>query len=294
MKKYTILFYNLMWEQPLDFGQIALPEDFFITTDRSYFKVADAIIFHMPSLSVQEKLEKRDNQLWVFWSMECEEHYPSLYRPKLLELFDIHMTYKSDADIWIPYILPDYKYKLRQKPVKKTNLINAFISSSFNKSKREECLTEMMSLVKVDSYGKLFNNKRIVADMGARTKMDIISTYKFTIAFENAIATDYVTEKFYDPLVAGSVPVYIGAPNIDEFAPAEKCYINVNSFKSTNDLVDYLMVLDKDDSMYQQYLAWKEESFQQRFIHKLDTQQLHPFVRLCDVVKKNLITSASP
>lgn len=40
------------------------------------------------------------------------------------------------------------------------------------------------------------------------------------MAFENVIAMDYVTEKFYDPLIAGSVLVYLGAPNIADFARA--------------------------------------------------------------------------
>ncbi len=36
---------------------------------------------------------------------------------------------------------------------------------------------------------------------------------------ENSIATDYVTEKLYDAFVAGCVPVYYGAPNIEDLLP---------------------------------------------------------------------------
>ena len=57
------------------------------------------------------------------------------------------------------------------------------------------------------------------ADKGSATKLETIKAYKFTLALENAIAEDYVTEKVYDPLIASSVPVYLGAPNIDDFAP---------------------------------------------------------------------------
>jgi Glycosyltransferase family 10 (fucosyltransferase) C-term/Fucosyltransferase, N-terminal len=294
MKKYTILFYNLMWDQPIDFNQIGLPADFLFTTDHSYLETADAIIFHMPSLAFRGKLEKKNSQLWIFWSMECEEHYPALTNPGLLALFDIYMTYKSDADIWVPYIHPEYKDKLRQKPATKTNFITAFISSPFNKSKREERLREIMSFVKVESYGKLFHNTKIVDDAGVQTKLDTVSKYKFTIAFENAIARDYVTEKFYDPLIAGSVPIYLGAPNIDEFAPAKKCYIDVNSFPSTKELVDYLMLLNNDDSLYRQYLAWKDTPFQQRFLQKLEAVQRHPFLRLCELIKASDPINAAP
>ena len=60
--------------------------------------------------------------------------------------------------------------------------------------------------------------------------MQTIAGYKFTLAFENAVAEDYVTEKLYHPLVAGSVPVYLGAPNVGQLVPASDCYIDVNDF----------------------------------------------------------------
>lgn len=56
--------------------------------------------------------------------------------------------------------------------------------------------------------------------------MEVMKDYRFTIAFENAIADDYVTEKFYEPLLSGSVPVYLGAPNIDRFAPSRSSFID--------------------------------------------------------------------
>jgi hypothetical protein len=37
-------------------------------------------------------------------------------------------------------------------------------------------------------------------------KQELISTYKFTMAFENGNAKDYVTEKLFGVLAAGSVP----------------------------------------------------------------------------------------
>lgn len=42
----------------------------------------------------------------------------------------------------------------------------------------------------------------------------LMAKYKFTIAFENAIGDDYITEKLWRPLKLGSVPVYMGSPSI--------------------------------------------------------------------------------
>jgi hypothetical protein len=34
----------------------------------------------------------------------------------------------------------------------------------------------------------------------------------------------YVTEKFFDPLIAGSVSVYLGVPDVDKLAPGLHAY----------------------------------------------------------------------
>ena len=59
-------------------------------------------------------------------------------------------------------------------------------------------MVQLMAHIDVHSYGKLLQN-RLVGGARRDTKLDTIKTYKFTLALENAVAEDYVTEKFYDP-----------------------------------------------------------------------------------------------
>ena len=40
------------------------------------------------------------------------------------------------------------------------------------------------------------------------SKMDVFRRYRFCIAMENTVAHDYVTEKLWDALAAGCVPIY--------------------------------------------------------------------------------------
>ncbi|OYU44055.1 MAG: hypothetical protein CFE44_15000, partial [Burkholderiales bacterium PBB4] len=43
-------------------------------------------------------------------------------------------------------------------------------------------------------------------------KMDFISRYSHHLCFENSSTTGYLTEKIFDPIYVGSVPVYAGDP----------------------------------------------------------------------------------
>lgn len=83
-----------------------------------------------------------------------------------------------------------------------------------------------MASIGVDSYGGCFRNAdensvtqcQHLSDHRER-KACILSTYKFYLAFENSIDPSYVTEKYYQGLLSGSVPVYLGAPNVEKFYP---------------------------------------------------------------------------
>lgn len=287
----AIVFYNTMWNQPLSYPEADVPEGFMLTTDRDLLPEATAVVFHLPSLHLDDILRKRKGQIWIAWWMECcEVHYPHFCKPSFLHLFDLQMNYHPDADVHIPYVEHNFGELLRGplRAKEKGNLINAFISSPFDKSDRTVYLKALMDALSVHSYGKLFQNRVLAEDNGRHSKLKTIATYKFTIAFENAVFRDYVTEKFYDPLISGSVPVYLGAPNISEFAPGDKCFINTSDFSSPSSLADYLFRVSRDDALYRQYFEWKERPFNPSFVHLLERQKTHPFVRLCHCVQKHI------
>jgi hypothetical protein len=139
----------------------------------------------------------------------------------------------------------------------------------------------MMTVLGVHSYGRMIPNMPSRDDYGHQFKLDTISRYKFTIAFENAIAADYVTEKFYDPLITGSVPVYLGAPNVSDFAPGENCFINTSEWNDPESLARYLIELSRDDELYAGYFEWKNKPFLPKFRELLEIQKVNQFVRLC-------------
>ena len=64
-------------------------------------------------------------------------------------------------------------------------------------------------------------------------KRDAISNYMFYLAFENSIEVGYVTEKLFDGLIAGTVPVFLGsAEDAKKLIPHPKSVIFLEDFKN--------------------------------------------------------------
>jgi len=78
-------------------------------------------------------------------------------------------------------------------------------------------------------------------------KHELLSRYKFTIAFENTAYPGYVTEKVIDAIVAASVPVYLGAPDIVEQLPAET-FIDARAFSSPETIAEYMEQMTESET----------------------------------------------
>lgn len=73
------------------------------------------------------------------------------------------------------------------------------------------------------------------------SKNTVLKDYRFSMAFENSrdpyYAAGWVTEKIYDCLGSGTIPIYWGASNITDIIPSE-IFIDYREFES--DLYQYL------------------------------------------------------
>jgi hypothetical protein len=182
------------------------------------------------------------------------------------------------------YCAGGLRSRLLEPPKPKTAPAEAaFFASNPNAlSGRSEYVRELMRYVNVDCYGRVLRNRELPRDEGPPSKLETIARYRFDLAFENSISPDYVTEKFFDPLMAGSVPVYRGALNIEEFAPGDHCYINTADFHGPQKLADYLRHLSKNPVEYEAYFAWKERPLRESFLRKIEIAERDPLRRLCD------------
>lgn len=83
------------------------------------------------------------------------------------------------------------------------------------------------------------------------SKIETLRGYKYTLCFENTVFKGYVTEKIFDAMFAGSVPIYLGAPDIAKYVPAG-AFINIKDFADWNALYDYLINIS--ENQYNNYL----------------------------------------
>lgn len=94
-----------------------------------------------------------------------------------------------------------------------------------------------------------------------KNKLNFISKYKFTIAFENSSSNGWITEKLIDPMLVNSVPIYFGAKDVGrEFNT--KSFINFHNFKNMKEFINYIKKVDKDASLYEEILKepWLKEN----------------------------------
>lgn len=125
---------------------------------------------------------------------------------------------------------------------------------------RKQFCIELSKYKHIDCPGKVLNNmKNAIGDRYAKTmdadKCEFIKNYKFTIAFENNMIDGYTTEKLWQPLTVGSIPIYWGNPRIAEEVEKD-AFINCNEFDNDLDaIIDRVKEIDKDDEYYMYMLS---------------------------------------
>lgn len=73
----------------------------------------------------------------------------------------------------------------------------------------------------------------------AKNKYETQSGYTFTICYENMALPGWLNENIFDCLLVGTVPVFLGPPDITDYVPAE-CFIDKRQFPDYEDLRRFL------------------------------------------------------
>lgn len=140
-----------------------------------------------------------------------EDLYQIKLGKKVLEL-PSYMFYHDHVD-WSFFFPPE--------EVKKTKKLSMIVSSLHmdigNYGKRLRLLRKILaSDLDIDIYGKGFR----IPDPRYKGQLEFKHTgllpYEYSIAIENSNERNYITEKFVDCALCDTIPIYCGAPNIEE------------------------------------------------------------------------------
>ncbi|CAI5676641.1 alpha-(1,3)-fucosyltransferase 9 isoform X1 [Oreochromis niloticus] len=228
----------------------------FITADRNlYSKSHGVIINHRDisgDLSNLPQLQRPSFQKWIWMNFESPTHSSKL--SGIQKLFNLTLNYRQDANIGVPSgtIVPAEGEENFVPPSK--NKLVCWIVSNWNpQHDRVKYFNELQKHVKVHAYGRAF--EKYISD---NDLIPTITSCKFYLSFENSVHKDYITEKLFNPLSVGTVPVVLGPTrqNYENFIQGD-AFIHVDDFSSPKDLADYLLLLDKNEEMYLRYFEWR-------------------------------------
>lgn len=236
-------------------------KDCIMTYDRNLAKDSDVIIFHIPSLDMdQEPPPKPKRQRWVFLTHESPCHTP-MPNKKWLGMFNWTATYRLDSDFWFDYgrlakrkspLRKNYREVLNQK----SGLIAWMVSNCDTVAKRLNYVRELKKYVPVDVYGKC--GKLKCSKQTNDECWDMIGTkYKFYLSFENSLSTDYVTEKFWKLLNYDIVSISRSGANYTRLGVHKNWHIDTRNFESPKHLASFIKYLDENPRQYLQYIKWK-------------------------------------
>lgn len=177
----------------------------------------------------------------LVFSFESPLYAPEFYDalPKLKERFPRQMLFSGGTD---PVYFPSFDWS-EVKPIRSWSerkgvclvaankhysmLPDKSDSPSFQQAKKDQ-LHDMryraIERLKPDVYGlgwstQLAWNTRPEALGPVADKIETLSQYKYALCFENVSQPGYITEKIIDCFVAGTVPIYMGAPDIWKRVP---------------------------------------------------------------------------
>jgi len=201
-------------------------------------------------------------------------------------IFDIyHPSYPIKKENTAIFYNTNVKYEN-----KRNDVLFAWMAGNCNPiNERQDYVQKLMTYAEVHSYGYCLHNKNIPAEIlkkyglkedsygsGGKNiydiKKDTFSPYKFILAFENSNCEGYVTEKVYDALLVDAIPIYMGAPDIDDYVPPGSV-IKVSDYESISALVEHTKTIAANKTLYESYFAWKKDKTHKNFCKKCHSDE---------------------
>ncbi len=136
----------------------------------------------------------------------------------------------------------DWSLKIKDKQYSKNKKISIIVrkdgsehyyhlsnpkTSKINYFNRTDLALKLSENENIDVFGIhwISNDKNIKGDIW--NKHVGLDDYFFSVACENSIQKNYISEKFWDAILTETIPIYLGCSNITDYIPSN-CFINLN------------------------------------------------------------------
>ncbi|KAK9942089.1 hypothetical protein M0R45_007778 [Rubus argutus] len=224
-------------------------------------------------------LARQDGTSSVLRSMESAQYYAENNIDHARRKgYNIVMTTSLSSDVPVGYFSwAEYDIMAPVQPKSEKAIAAAFISNCGARNFRLQALEALEKTnIKIDSYGGCHRNRD-----GKVDKVQTLKRYKFSLAFENSNEEDYVTEKYFQSLVAGTIPVVVGPPNIEDFSPGPGSILHIKELSDVESVAKTMKYLADNPEAYNQSLRWKYEGPSDSFKALVDMAAVHSSCRLC-------------
>lgn len=278
-----ILFWNDGWgymrgERSWLYEKLYCPFSCILTTNRSYLDQSSGVVFDGPQYNEKDLPKTRlPWQRWVLFNHETpcywvyfKYNWTDLYR-KWDNVFNWTMTYHLDSDIPMMYGEIRKRKKVQsfnytESALSRKKDVAWLVSRCWTYSRRELYVQELKKYVDIDIYGGCGNRTEVCKnnDSGDRWLVNkcfrmISRNYKFYLAFENAIADDYLSEKFFRAAQADMVVISRSGVNYTRLGIKPDWFINTSNFESPKALAAYIKKVSVSPYMYAKHIAWKNK-----------------------------------
>lgn len=258
------------------------------SSDRSDSSVnsAGAIVFSIPSFGGNPRSAlngKGAQALTAALSMESSEYY---HRQKDLSDYDLTITCSFDSDLPVTYYGWNYDLlkDVSEWPWERREPAIVFVARNCHSRNRRETLVKMLQkYVRVDSVSSCMNNHAWPSDIPRSNKDALQMRYMMYLAAENSIEKDYVTEKVYGGLINGAVPLYLGAPNVEEFVPTHSVIPIPSDFTEADviRIAETAKNILTNKTVYGEWTEFKNHPYEDKFERKFRIARTHIWCRLC-------------
>jgi hypothetical protein len=235
-------------------------------------ELSDAVLFNGRRLPKKYEYKRPMGQIWIFvedetpytYDFDTEQWRSKFWRPA----FNWTMTYDrkttdiylSSGEIWKKKS-PDSRDFLS---IAKNKTRGALLISSHcsTESKRTEYVKELQKYVDVDILGSCGRKW----ECGIRWVHDdcfgiLNTTYRFYLAFENALCRDYRTEKFFENFNYDIILVERAGISAEDKIEPKDAYISTKDFPDAQSLGKRLKTLSDDIDEYSKFLERKSQYY---------------------------------